>query len=85
MYNFNYGVEDPLTGTNFDHNEARDGPSTRGSYQVALPDGRLQTVEYSVDGDSGYIADVKYTSGAPIAAPVPAYAPAPIVIRPRYP
>ena len=33
--------------------EKSDGSRTSGSYYVALPDGRVQKVTYSVDGDSG--------------------------------
>ena len=40
--------------------EARDGDKTTGSYSVILPDGRKQTVNYYVDGYSGYVADVQY-------------------------
>lgn len=74
VYNFAYGVADSLTGTNFGHSEDANGGRTVGSYYVSLPDGRLQTVNYSADDVTGYIADVQY-SGAAIAAP--AYAPAP--------
>ena len=64
VYNYAYSVADDLTGTHFGKDEVRDGPHTEGEYHVALPDGRIQTVTYHVDGDSGYIADVNY-SGQP--------------------
>lgn len=72
-------MADSLSGANFGASEARDGYSTQGEYHVALPDGRIQTVSYRTDGDSGHIADVKY-SGEPVfaAAPAPAYGAAPI-------
>ncbi|KAK8383992.1 hypothetical protein O3P69_016018 [Scylla paramamosain] len=59
-YAFQWSVEDESTGNDFDHQEARDGDDTHGVYTVRLPDGRLQTVTYIVDGDDGYVADVKY-------------------------
>lgn len=80
VYDFSYGVNDPLTGQNFGHSENRDGYITQGTYYVNLPDGRLQTVNYHADDVSGYVADVKY-SGEPL---VPAYAPAPIPVGPAY-
>merc|ERR1712198_62966 len=59
-YDFNYAVKDDYSGNDFGHNEARDGYNTQGSYYVQLPDGRLQKVTYTVNGDSGYVADVTY-------------------------
>jgi hypothetical protein len=70
---------DDYNGAKFNHGENRDGYATSGSYSVALPDGRLQTVNYKVaDAYSGYVADVVYT-GEPTypAYTKPAYAPAP--------
>ena len=40
------------------------GVAASGQYFVSLPDGRLQTVTYTADGN-GYVADVQY-SGTPI-------------------
>ncbi|XP_042227194.1 pro-resilin-like [Homarus americanus] len=63
-YDFEWSVEDEESGNDFGHQESRDGDHTQGSYYAHLPDGRLQTVTYYVEGDSGYIADVKYEGEA---------------------
>merc|ERR1739848_473095 len=69
VYAYNYAVADDYSGANFQAGENRDGYATSGSYSVALPDGRLQTVNYKVDDAySGYIADVT-CSGEPKYAP----------------
>merc|ERR1712212_1944 len=62
---------------------AKDAYATSGSYSVHLPDGRIQTVTYTVsDAYSGYVADVKYSGEAkyddahaykPAHKPAPAY------------
>ncbi|XP_042866864.1 pro-resilin-like [Penaeus japonicus] len=44
--------------------EARDGDNTQGSYYILLPDGRLQKVTYTVNGDPGYVSDVTYEGEA---------------------
>ncbi len=41
-YNYAYSVHDDYAGTNFNANENSDGKNVKGSYQVLLPDGRLQ-------------------------------------------
>ncbi|XP_063888691.1 pro-resilin-like [Scylla paramamosain] len=63
-YEFEWSVEDASTGNDFGHKEARDGDYTQGVYTVRLPDTRLQTVTYVVEGDKGYVADVKYDGEA---------------------
>ena len=63
-YTYSYGVNDGYSGANFNADESRDGYATKGSYSVALPDGRVQTVTYNVDGYNGYVADVSYTGEA---------------------
>ena len=78
-YAFQYGVKDDYSGANFNAQETADGKAVSGSYQVALPDGRVQTVTYTADHYNGYIADVKY-EGTPVYPkyePKPAYHPAP--------
>jgi hypothetical protein len=83
VYAYNYAVDD-YNGVKINAGEQRDGYATAGSYSVALPDGRLQTVNYKVDDAySGYVADVVYT-GEPVypAYTKPAYAPAPYVPAP---
>ena len=82
-YAFQYGVHDDYSGANFNAQETADGKAVSGSYQVALPDGRVQTVTYTADHYNGYIADVKY-EGTPVYPkyePKPAYHPAP---KPAY-
>ncbi|XP_047471370.1 pro-resilin-like [Penaeus chinensis] len=57
------------------HQEARDGANTEGSYYVLLPDGRLQKVTYTVNGNSGYVADVTYEREAQYPTPQASYGP----------
>jgi len=92
-YTYTYAVADDYSKANFNAEETSDGASNvKGSYSVALPDGRIQTVTYSSNGYDGFVADVTYTGTAvypeekaykPAApayhAPAPAYAPAPVV------
>ncbi|XP_063591632.1 pro-resilin-like [Penaeus indicus] len=63
--------------TDFGHQESRDGDFTQGSYYVRLPDGRLQTVNYNVQGDSGFLAEVSYEGQAQYPTQPRAYTPAP--------
>ena len=85
VYAYNYAVDD-YYGTQFSAGENREGDYTKGSYSVALPDGRIQTVNYKVDDAySGYVADVVYSGEA--AYPdysKPAYTPAPYAPAPAY-
>ncbi|XP_063601158.1 pro-resilin-like [Penaeus indicus] len=63
-YDFDWTVNHDYSGNHFGHQESRDGDYTQGSYYVQLPDTRLQTVKYYVDGDSGYVAEVEYEGEA---------------------
>merc|ERR1739838_946569 len=64
VYTYQYGVKDDYTSNNYGQSESRDGYSAQGEYFVNLPDGRLQKVTYSVNGEGGYVADVSYTGEA---------------------
>merc|ERR1711931_297860 len=66
---------------NFGTEEKRDGYAAQGSYYVSLPDGRLQKVAYSVNGDGGYVADVTYEGEAQYP-PVEKYVPAAPAYKP---
>ncbi|XP_050689250.1 adhesive plaque matrix protein-like [Eriocheir sinensis] len=64
-YAFDYGVRDDYTGSHFGHREKSNGREVKGSYQVALPDGRLQKVTYTADHENGFQAEVTY-EGQPV-------------------
>ena len=66
-------MEDAESAVNFGHDESRDGDATYGSYSVHLPDGRIQTVTYTVNGDSGYVAEVTYEGEARYPEETPSY------------
>ncbi|XP_059049640.1 pro-resilin-like [Achroia grisella] len=61
-YEFNYEVDDAQTGTKFGHSEQRDGDTATGEYNVELPDGRKQIVEYEA-GLQGYKPQIRYEGG----------------------
>merc|ERR1712083_633175 len=63
-YDWEYAVKDDYTNNDFGHKESRNGALTNGKYYVALPDGRLQTVTYVVDGYAGYVPNVEYAGEA---------------------
>ena len=87
-YNFAYAVKDDPSYNDYGHQETSDGKVVSGSYRVLLPDGRVQTVNYKVDGYSGYVADVQYEGVAKYPeykAAYPAYKPAYPAYKPAYP
>ena len=53
-YNYGYAVTDD-NGLDFNQQETSDGGVVTGQYSVVLPDGRIQTVKYSVAPDTGYV------------------------------
>nr|XP_045617767.1 pollen-specific leucine-rich repeat extensin-like protein 3 [Procambarus clarkii] len=81
-YDYKWAVNEESSNAEFDHKEARDDNNIKGSYSVQLPDGRVQTVTYYVNGDSGYVAEVTYQGEAryPESDEAPVYTPP----RPRY-
>jgi len=81
---YDYAVDDHYTGTTFAKNEKSDGHNVEGSYSVALPDGRIQTVKYVADHYGGYNAEVTYEGEAqyPAYHPAPAYKAAPAPYKP---
>ncbi|XP_069163835.1 cuticle protein 21-like [Procambarus clarkii] len=72
-YSFSWKVKDDASGNDFGQDETRDGPNTQGSYYVLLPDGRLEKVTYTVNGDSGYVAQVTYEDQVQRTTPQPYY------------
>ena len=70
-YAYQYGVADDYSNSNFNAAENADAAgNVQGSYSVALPDGRIQTVKYTSDNYNGYVADVSY-EGTPVYPPAP--------------
>ena len=57
---FGYAVQDDL-GNDFNQQETSDGGVVTGQYSVVLPDGRIQTVKYSVAPDTGYVVRQRET------------------------
>ncbi|KAK2714571.1 cuticle protein 7-like [Artemia franciscana] len=96
-YNFAWAVKDDYTYNDYKHEESSDGNGyVKGSYQTLLPDGRVQTVSYTADDYTGYVADVQYSGEAKYdykpaykpSYPEPAYKPsyaAPTYKAPAYP
>ena len=54
-YTYSYDVKDDYSYVNMGHQESNDGKVVSGSYRVALPDGRIQTVTYKAGGKGGKI------------------------------
>ena len=88
-YAYEYAVADDYHGVNFGAHETSDGKAVTGGYEVLLPDGRTQTVNYVADHYTGYVADVKYSgAAAPYHPPKPVHVPihaAPIHAAPYHP
>merc|ERR1719318_1074755 len=79
-YQYEYGVADQYSGAQFAETQTQDEAGVvKGSYSVALPDGRTQIVNYHADHHGGYVAEVTYEGTAvyPDHHPAPYHAPAP--------
>nr|XP_040581125.1 cuticle protein 19.8-like [Lepeophtheirus salmonis] len=80
-YGYNYGVVDDESGVNISADELAENGVVSGSYKVVLPDGRMKIVTYTVEGDSGFVADVQFEAAPVLAAapppPYPKYTPYP--------
>ena len=75
-YTYDWAVKDDYSNNNYGQTESRNGDKTTGSYFVLLPDGRTQSVTYTVDGYGGYVADITYSGEAKYPEPKN-YKPAP--------
>jgi hypothetical protein len=60
-YAYNWAVKDDYSKNDYGQQEERNGDVTTGSYRVALPDGRIQTVTYSVSAYGGYQGQSQFT------------------------
>ena len=56
-YRYGYAVTDE-NGLDFNQQETSDGGVVNGQYSVVLPDGRIQTVKYSVAPDTRYVVRI---------------------------
>jgi len=70
QYQFEWKVEDAPSNNNYGQNEVgNEAGHVEGKYYVLLPDGRTMTVEYTVDGDSGFVPKISFSDGAGSSKP----------------
>lgn len=62
-YDFSYEVKAPEFGVQFGHQESRRDEQAVGTYNVLLPDGRTQIVQYEADQE-GYRPTITYQEPA---------------------
>ncbi|XP_030763399.1 pro-resilin-like [Sitophilus oryzae] len=69
-YEFEYKVDNSPSSTFFGQTESGDAQGrVVGNYYVLLADGRLMNVEYSVDGESGFVPRITFSpQGAPVTS-----------------
>jgi hypothetical protein len=58
-YNFNYEVNEPLTGDVKSQHETAEHGVIKGSYQLEDADGFLRIVDYTADDTNGFVATVR--------------------------
>nr|CAD7443312.1 unnamed protein product [Timema bartmani]CAD7463280.1 unnamed protein product [Timema tahoe] len=64
-YDFEWKVDDSLSKNYYSQTESSNAVGrVDGSYQVLLADGRLMTVTYFVDGESGFVPKITYENNA---------------------
>nr|CAD7577421.1 unnamed protein product [Timema californicum] len=64
-YDFDWKVDDALSKNYYSQTESSNAVGrVDGSYQVLLADGRLMTVTYFVDGESGFVPKITYEKNA---------------------
>ncbi|KAL1451845.1 hypothetical protein WDU94_006181 [Cyamophila willieti] len=65
-YQFEYKVEDQPNTLYFGANESgNEAGRVEGKYYVLLPDGRVMTVNYYVDGESGFVPTITFDQNSP--------------------
>ena len=68
---YEYVVADDYSKNNYKKTETQDAEGkVEGSFTISLPDGRVQIISYTVDGDHGFVADVTY-EGTAVYPPEP--------------
>ncbi|MGH4028753.1 chitin-binding domain-containing protein [Actinomycetota bacterium Odt1-20B] len=64
-YNYKYDVNDARTELHHGREEAgNESGRVEGSYYVLLPDNRVKTVSYYVDGESGFVPQISFEENA---------------------
>ncbi|XP_040581105.1 uncharacterized protein [Lepeophtheirus salmonis] len=79
-YAYTYSILDPESDVDISADELADNGVVAGSFKVVLPDGRIKTVTYTVEGNSGFVADVQYEAAPASFAPPPAPEPYPTYV-----
>lgn len=62
QYSYNWGVNDSESKNYYGQEQKSDDAGrVEGKYYVWLADGRLMTVSYYVDGDSGFVPTITFS------------------------